>query len=177
LTLVYAGKSQFVQNMLLTPLSSKYSLYNNVCVQSYQDFTFVTLVGQNTVSSHPFKELKEYNILDAKCIENVVCFIVTKDQIKYDFVYIKQNPLNQAKYTISTYPNCGLGNVNFAIKENGVAIAVLPNDHTVLFSSVWDDLKHNVIQDSCLESDLKVFTRGNDVLLTRGNVVYTLTKK
>jgi hypothetical protein len=177
LTVTFLAGKNFNQVQSLTQVNFNASLYNNVCIQQYPDFTFVSSVTQTTLSNIMFKELKQYKIYDAKQIDNILVLIATKDNITFDYIYIKHNPSNLAQYSLTIKQNCGLGNVNFAVKSNGVVISILPNDEVILFNIIWDNKDHSIITDSCLHSGLKLYTRDNDVILTYNAIVYTLQSK
>jgi len=153
-------------------------LYDGCAIEDRLGNPVVTLFPA-TGQSFPIhlEELKEYRVVDARAVRNVLMVIGHKNG-QYDRLVFRFSPSTGYKeHDVRTVEDISPTGLNFTVLDTGVAACLTEEEHLELFAAKRGHASVKDIEDKVLGSDLVLGCRGNNVVFWRGGKVYRVKSK
>ena len=157
------------------PLSTQ--LYDGVAYQNIlgKSYLIIPRSSKSQCFMKPVPELDGFRILDAKHENHVIVLSVHKKS-KYH-TFILRFDENYDTYDIRDVLETGTNSVNFIVLDNGVCVMINDDDSLEIFINKPGSTKLKRIEDSTINSSMKLVKDGIRVMFTTGNRLYKMTMK
>jgi len=155
-------------------------LFPGGVVQNMLGSTFVSIFSHGRAYQTRIKELDEYRVLGGKWDEGAkggVLMLVGTKKGKTDRMIFRFDE-TFASYDIRTVANVQSGDLNFIVTDAGVCILLDgDNDCLELSSTKKDATQVKTVTDAVIGGDMRLYKRGAQVLVARGEHLYTMRMK
>ena len=121
------------------------------------------------------QELDGYRLVDAKYLNKVLVVVAEKGGKYNRFVFRLSDDYRQYDYrTVDDVPNTG---INFTVTDAGICVLMDEEERVEVFSNKRGSAQRTVIDDPVLESDMKLFSDGSQVLFAKDNRLFSMAMK
>lgn len=152
-------------------------LFPGGVVQNMLGSTFVSVFSGGASYQTRIKELDEYRVLGGKWdvgLKGGVLMLVGLKGGKTDRLVFRFDN-NFASYDVRVVEDIQSGDLNFVVTDAGVCVLLdEDNDCIELFSTKKGSTQVKTVTDNVLGGDMRLFKRGAQVLVARGDRVYTM---
>lgn len=123
------------------------------------------------------EELSNHRITEAKYEGNVLMIVaVDRESGQYDrFVYRFSS--DWQSHDLRKIENISPTGINFTVLENGIVICLNEDEKIEIFSSKKDKPDVKLVDDTAIESDMRLFHVGNEARFARGKKMYKIKFK
>ena len=125
------------------------------------------------------KELDSYRVISAKYdvgAKGGVLMVIGMKGGKYDRLVFRFDA-KHTTYDVRTISDIGHAGLNFVVTDAGVCVCINEEDKIELMSVRRGSTSVKTVTDNVLGGDMRLFKRGSQVLVSRGNHLYTMTMK
>jgi hypothetical protein len=152
-------------------------LFPGGVVQNMLGSTFVSLFSKGLSHQLRIKELDEYRVLGGKYDEGSkggVLMVTAIKKGKTDRLAFRFDD-TFASYDVRKAEDITSGDLNFVVTDAGICILLDgDHDHIELSSTRKGSTQVKTVSDGLIGGDMRLFKRGAQVLVARGNKVYTM---
>lgn len=151
------------------------SMYKGVAIQNLLGSFWISLFPES--GSHlqiRMPELDEYKILEAKYDNGVLMVVGSTKTGQYDKIICR---FDESTYDVRVVKNISPTGLNFVVLDNGICVHLNEEENIEIFSKKKDSASLNVIDDSDISGDMRLFRMGSKVLAAKGDRLYSLTMK
>jgi serine/threonine protein kinase len=172
----YEGKDIFVSTHSVANILEKATqMFDGVIIQNLLGSYYISLFPK-TKHHQQFtvKELQGYAVIDAK-FENGVLMVVGHKLGKYDRFVFRFD--ENWEYDVRIIQNISYSGLNFTVLENGICICITENELVEIFSNKRNSTAITSIDDSGIDSSMKLFHKGTKVMFAKGNKLHSMTMR
>lgn len=149
----------------------------------FDGVAFQSLLGSCWVSLFPeaeshiqirIAELDDYKILDAKFDHGVLMVVGAAKTGTYDKFIFR---VEDSSYDVRVVKDINPAGLNFVVLDSGICVHLTEDDNIEIFSKKKGSVGLNIIDDSEIHGDMKLFKMGTKVLVAKGDKLYSMTMK
>lgn len=175
---IESANSTNVGSKIVAKVTSEHGtqLFPGIAFMNLFNGVFACLLPESgTCYQLPLSELNGYNIIDAKCEENVLMVVGVKDG-KYDKFIIRFSK-EWDSYDVRKIEDINFTGLNFTVLDNGRCISVTEQEEIEIFSCNKDSAAVKSIADPIIQADMRLCHQGAQVLFAQGNALYNFSMK
>jgi hypothetical protein len=122
------------------------------------------------------EELNDYKVIDAKH-ENHVLVVITSNlkTKKYDRLVFRFSD-NYQEHDVRIIEDIDTLEINFTVADHGIAVLIAEDGELEAFSNKRGS-SVKVMKDNVIDTEMKLFHRGTQILFHQGKKVYKLSMK
>lgn len=153
-------------------------VFDGILIQNLLGAIYVSILPASTHHEQiRIKELDHYRIVDAKYSNKVLMTVCIDKKSQYDKLIFRFSD-DFKTYDIRKIDNITYtSGINFAALDNGVCIHLNDDEDIEVFHNKKDSSALRVIDDTAVTGDMKLFSYGAQVLIGRGNQIFSMTMK
>ena len=166
-----------VPKIVANVMENATKLYDGVIIQNILG-SFMASVFPSSGVHYQIQcpEFKDYQIIDAKYIDNVLIVIGSKKG-EYDKFILKFDD-KFSTYSLRKVEDIVYTGINFTVLENGLVIHINEDEEIEVFSNKKESNTIKVISnDDIIQGDMKLFNDGVKVLFSKNKKMYQLKMK
>ena len=153
-------------------------VFDGVLIQNLLGAIYVSIFPESIRHEQiRIKELDHYRIVDAKYSNKVFIVVCVDKKSQYDKLIFRFAD-DFKTYDIRKIENITYtSGINFSALDNGVCIHLNDDEDIEVFHNKKDSSALRVIDDTAVTGDMKLFSYGAQVLIGRGNQIFSMTMK
>jgi hypothetical protein len=172
----YEAKDIFVStHPVANVLEKATQMFDGVVIQNLLGAYFISLFPKSKHHQQiNVKELHGYTIIDAK-FENGVLMVIGNKSGKYDRFVFRFD--ENWEYDTRIVKDVSYSSLNFTVLDNGVCVCITEDEIVEIFSNKRNSSTITSIDDSGIDSSMKLFHKGTKVMFAKGNKLHSMTMR
>ena len=152
-------------------------LFEGVAVQNLLGATYLGLLPESG-KFHEVRvpELDEYRIVDAKFERGVFVATGRNKNGRYDMLVLRFDT-NLEKYDLRVTEDITVTSVNFTVLDTGIVALMNDEEKLELFAKTPGSSGLKIVGDQGIDGSCRLFSRGAQTLISRGETLYKITMK
>jgi serine/threonine protein kinase len=172
----YEAKDIFVStHPVANVLEKATQMFDGVVIQNLLGAYFISIFPKSKHHQQiNVKELHGYTIIDAK-FENGVLMVIGNKSGKYDRFVFRFD--ENWEYDTRIVKDVSYSSLNFTVLDNGVCVCITEDEIVEIFSNKRNSSTITSIDDSGIDSSMKLFHKGTKVMFAKGNKLHSMTMR
>lgn len=156
-------------------LEQSLQFFDGVIVQNLFDSYYISLFpASKECRQIRLTELSNHKIIDAKFDKKILIVIAVDKSGKYHRFIFSFN--NKFEYTIAKVEDITFTGINFVVLDNDTCILINESEELEIFK-VFNLLNVKKIDDPLISSDMKLYSKGSQVLFTKNCKLFSFAMK